>query len=220
MFRLGRAVVVALSVVLVSQLASRPALAQDTSAAATPSAESGQVSSSEAPSAPKAIGLTDSGISAATVEQSGAPERSGAPEAVISFYPDRYPPPEARWKTLGLGVGLVAVGYGIALGTSYIWDGAPGMNSLRTPVIGSVGAIAGSKCGADEGADCSTVTVVLRAVLAGISGLAQVGGIGVLTEGVLMKTQEQPEPSAQAPKWYALPTASKSGAGVTVGLTF
>jgi hypothetical protein len=114
----------------------------------------------------------------------------------------------------------VAVGYGIALGTSYLWDGAPGMNSLRTPVVGSVGAIADSGCGDSEGAACTTVTVVLRAVLAGVSGLAQVGGIGVLTEGLLMKTQEQSTPTAQAPRWYALPTASKSGAGVRVGMTF
>lgn len=216
MFRFGRAVVVALSVVAVSQLVSRSALAQDASApASAPSAvEASAPAGEQASAAPKAIGLADSGISTAS------PEPSGPPEAVIPFYPDRYPPPQARWKTLGLGVGLVAVGYGIAVGTSYLWDGAPGMQSLRTPVIGSVGAIAGSKCGADEGVNCSTVTVVLRAVLAGISGLAQIGGIGVLTEGVLMKTQEQPAPSAQAPKWYALPTASKSGAGVSVGVTF
>lgn len=170
--------------------------------------------SSEAAAPPKAIGLTDSGTSTATT----AP--TGAPEARQPFYPDRYPPPEVRWKTLGLGAGLVAVGYGLALGTSYLWDGAPGMRSLRTPVIGPIGAIADGGCGDSEGANCTTVTVVLRALLAGISGLAQVGGIGVLTEGVVMKTQERPVPAAQRSQWYALPAASKSGASVTVGVTF
>lgn len=183
-----------------SLVAARSALAQDNAAA------------SEAP--PKAIGLQESGIST-TPAQSG-----GATPAPVTFYPDRYPPPEARWKTLALGAGLVAAGYGVALGTSFLWDGAPGMQSLRTPVIGSVGAIADGECGDDEGPGCTTVTVVLRALLAGLSGLAQVGGIGVLTEGLVMRTQEQPPATALAPKWYALPTASKSGAGVQVGLTF
>jgi hypothetical protein len=87
-------------------------------------------------------------------------------------------------------------------------------------VIGAVGAIADGKCGPEEGAGCSTVTVVLRAVLATVSGLTQIGGLGVLTEGVVMKTQERPTPSAQAPKLYALPTVSKSGASMSLGLTF
>lgn len=145
---------------------------------------------------------------------------SGPPERPITFRPEEYPPPETRVRTILLGVGLAAVGYGVAVGTSYLWDGAPGMQALRTPVIGPVMAIGESKCGADEGASCSTVTVVLRAILAGVSGLAQVGGIGVLTEGVVMTTKEAPPAKAGVSGWYALPTASKSSAGIQVGASF
>ena len=145
---------------------------------------------------------------------------SAAPEPPAPFEPDVYPPPEARVRTLLIGGGLLAVGYGLALGTSYLWDGAPGMESLRTPVIGAPLAIAESRCGDDEGPGCSTVTVVLRAVLAGVAGLAQVGGIGVLTEGVVMKTHDASSASVRSPAWYALPTASKSGAGVCIGASF
>lgn len=145
---------------------------------------------------------------------------SGVPERTITFRPEEYPAPEARVRTILLGVGLAAVGYGVAVGTSYLWDGAPGMQSLRTPVIGPVMAIGESKCGADEGPSCSTVTVVLRAILAGISGIAQIGGIGVLTEGVVMTTKEAPPARTGVSGWYALPTASKSSAGIQVGASF
>lgn len=205
MFSLGRQVVAVLSLVLVA----RGVDAQEVAPAAAPAAPT------EATSAPpKAIGLAESGI------QTSPAASNSAPEEPAPFRPDHYPPPEARWKTIGLGGLLVVVGYGLGLGTSYIWDGAPGMDSLRTPLIGSVGAIADSGCGANEGSACSTPTVVVRAILAGLSGLAQVGGIGVLTEGVVMHTEERPAPRAQAPQWYALPTASKSGAGVCIGTTF
>lgn len=144
---------------------------------------------------------------------------SSAPEPPPPFRPDVYPPPDARVRTLLLGGGLLVAGYGLAVGTSYLWDGAPGMTDLRTPVIGPVLAIGQSGCGPDEGASCSTVTVVLRALLAGIAGVAQVGGLGVLTEGVVMKTRDS-APVARSHQWYALPTATKSGAGLCVGATF
>lgn len=210
MFSLGRQVVAVLSLVLVS----RGALAQEATPATEPATAAPAASAEPATAPPKAIGLAESGI-AATPSTANS-----APEAPAPFRPEHYPPPEARWKTIGLGGVLVVVGYGLGLGTSYIWDGAPGMDSLRTPLIGPVGAIADSRCGANEGSACSTPTVVVRAILAGLSGLAQVGGIGVLTEGVVMHTEERPAPRAQASQWYALPTASKTGAGVCIGTTF
>lgn len=200
MLRVGVFVVTVLGCSIASPGARAQTTAATEGAAATPAV------------APKAIGLSESGI------ETKPDLAAAAPESPTAFEPDIYPPAEARWRTLLLGAGLAAVGYGLAVGTSYLWEGAPGMASLRTPLVGPVWAIADGECGDAEGG-CSTTTVVLRSLLAGISGLAQVGAIGVLTEGAIMSTSDAPV-AARGPKWYALPTASKSGAGVCVGATF
>lgn len=115
---------------------------------------------------------------------------------------------------------MVGVGYGLSLGASYLWEGAPGMDGLRKPVIGAFYAIKDAGCGASEGAGCSEVTVGFRSIVAVLSGLAQIGGIALLVEGVVMKTSDKPAQAGTTRTLYALPTATESGVGLQVGGSF
>lgn len=138
----------------------------------------------------------------------------------IEYQPEVYPPPAARWRTLLAGVAIGGIGYGAAFGASYAWDGAPGMAGLRKPVIGPIYAIKDAGCGSNEGAACSSVTVGFRSVIAVLAGLAQVGGIALLVEGIVMKTSDKPTQAGTSPTLYALPTATESGVGLQVGGSF
>lgn len=154
-------------------------------------------------------------------ESASASVPSGAltlPE--IEYQPEIYPPPAARWRTLLAGAAVAGVGYGAALGTSYLWEGAPGMAGLRKPVIGPVYALKDAGCGADEGSGCSSVTVGFRSVVAVLAGLAQLGGIALLVEGIVMKTSDTPAQAGTLRTIYALPTATESGVGLQVGGAF
>lgn len=138
----------------------------------------------------------------------------------VEYQPEVYPPPAARWRTLLAGAAMAGVGYGLSVGTSYLFDGAPGMAGLRKPIIGPVYAIKDAGCGSAEGAGCSEVTVGFRSVVAVLSGLAQVGGIALLVEGLVMKTSDKPAQAGTSRTFYALPTATESGVGLQVGGSF
>jgi hypothetical protein len=145
---------------------------------------------------------------------------SGVALPEVDYQPEVYPPPSARWRTLLAGAAIAGAGYGLGLGSSYVWEGAPGMDGLRKPVIGAVYAIKDAGCGASEGAGCSAVTVGFRSVIAVLSGLAQVGGIALLVEGIVMKTSDTPTQTSTSRSFYALPTATESGVGLQVGGSF
>jgi hypothetical protein len=138
----------------------------------------------------------------------------------VEYQPEVYPPPSARWRTLLAGAAMAGVGYGLSVGASYLWKDAPGMDGLRTPVIGAVYAIKDGGCGANEGPGCSEVTVGFRSVIAVLSGLAQIGGIAVLVEGIVMKTSDKPTQTSTTRSLYALPTATESSFGLQVGGSF
>lgn len=108
--------------------------------------------------------------------------------AAIDYRPEVRPESGVRVTTALAGAGLLAGGYGITLGTSFLWSDAPQASDLRLPVVGPVLAIANAGCGSQE-AGCTTFISVARAVFAGIGGIVQVGGIGVLLESVFMTTQ-------------------------------
>lgn len=112
--------------------------------------------------------------------------------------PGEYPPPEARVNLLVAGAGITAAWYGIAVGFSYLWPGAPGADDLRIPVAGPWMALADTGC-AEDSPGCSTFTVVLRAILTTIDGVGQVGGVAAMIEGALLPTQERSKQRRRAP---------------------
>jgi hypothetical protein len=166
---------------------------------------------------PLTIALTLAGLAAV------APCRADEPtESPETFEPDVYPRPAARLNVLLGGAALGAGSYGIAVGTSYLWSDAPTAGDLRVPVVGPWMAVAGAKCGSAE-SGCGTFTVVVRTFLATLSGLGQLGAVGVLAEGVFMKTQSEPEVRSKSPEQtsvYVSPMADDTALGFAVGGQF
>jgi hypothetical protein len=136
-----------------------------------------------------------------------------APDAVAAapaeVEPPDYPPPSTRWKVAGVGLGALAVFYGLGVAPSYAFPDVPGMKDLRIPVAGPWIATAHSSCGTDL--DCSNVLVIVRTILFVLDGAAQAGSVGVVLEGLFMPTQEAPAlPPSEAPR---APPPSKPAPG-------
>jgi len=78
--------------------------------------------------------------------------------------------------------------------------------------------------------DCSKFWMVVGAVLKGLDGVGQAGGLLVIAEGLLMPTVEQkqsarlwsdrPGPRAASTSLLVLPTALPGGAGIGVAGLF
>jgi hypothetical protein len=122
------------------------------------------------------------------------------PVRTESYDPGVYPPPSARWGLLAAGAGTTLVWYGGAVGFSYLWPDAPGANDLRVPIAGPWLALADTGC-ADDNPDCSTFTVVLRAILTAVDGIGQAGGLAVVGEALFLPTAAAP--SSPAPRRQA-----------------
>jgi hypothetical protein len=146
-----------------------------------------------------------------------------------------YPPPGARWAVIGVGLLSTGLFYGGSYGMSYAFEGTPGAEDLRTPIIGPWKAIANNGC--VPGEDCTRVWVVMRSIVYAIGGLGQAGGLLVALEGVFMPTRyapdaparvvpkapNEPAPSPETPKpneklfWIPTPMAVGAG-GVGMGV--
>jgi hypothetical protein len=85
-------------------------------------------------------------------------------------------------------------------------------------------AVVGAKCGDAERSSCGTFTVVLRTILATLSGIGQLGGVAVIAEGLFVPTAGEPvrstvarsvEPGTPA-SWEFTPIATDAGVGFGV----
>ncbi len=151
--------------------------------------------------APSAYGQT-----APTPEVADQGTSATAP-AHDELLPPEYPSPGTD-ATVAIAGGAVFAGwYGGALGASLLWSDAPGAKELRYPVVGPWMSLAHTGC-ADDDRNCSTSTVVLRAVLTVFSGVGQLGGLAALGEGLFLRT-EKPRPK--------LPQATVTGAPFVAG---
>jgi hypothetical protein len=98
-----------------------------------------------------------------------------------------YPTTSTRLPLFLIGAGTTAVFYGAAVGPSYLWPTAPGASDLRIPIAGPFMALGKTGCAKDD-PGCSTLIVVLRALLTGIDGVGQVGGLGFMGEALFLPT--------------------------------
>jgi hypothetical protein len=135
------------------------------------------------------------------------------------------PPPETRWAVLGTGLAVTGVSYGLALGAAYAWPDARTSDELKIPIAGPWMAIADTGCTEDE-PDCSTVLLVVTAILSGVDGVVQAGGLGIALESLFMPTASE-KPRAEKPRTSEAPTVrpvpvivGKHGVGLGVAGTF
>lgn len=148
-------------------------------------------------------------------------------EPPVEHDPKRYPAPSARSNLLIAGAAVGVGSYGIAYGTSYLWSDAPTADDLRLPVVGPMLAVTGAGCGSGE-VGCGTFAVVLRTAMATLSGLGQLGGLGLLIEGLFVPTKapkqssatllqgENARPTQAKSNWFVSPVANEDTVGFSV----
>ena len=105
----------------------------------------------------------------------------------------RYPPSKVRPGLIAGGLGLTATAYGISAAVAATAGEFPGQESLYIPVAGPWIALGQSGC-SDGETDC-TSDLVLRSVLLVLSGLGQLGGLGIAAEGIFMTTEADAPPN-------------------------
>jgi hypothetical protein len=133
-----------------------------------------------------------------------------------------YPAPSARGTLALTGAAVFAGWYGAALGESFLWPDAPEANKLRIPVVGPWLTVAHAGCSASE-TDCSDVLAVVRAILAGMTAIGQVGGLAVLGEAAFLPTErgERPLPPKRAVQVQSVTfTAGERGIGLGLSGAF
>jgi hypothetical protein len=141
------------------------------------------------------------------------------PVAPVVYDAGAYPPPSARGSLLLVGAATTTVWYGMALGSSLAWPGAAGANHLQIPVAGPWMALGDTGCDSDE-SDCSTVWVVVRAILISIDGVGQAGGLAAMAEAAFLPTAPA-KPAKQSARrsisFAAVPLVTeRSGLGIGV----
>jgi hypothetical protein len=131
--------------------------------------------------------------------------------------PADLPPPSTRVNVALTGVGITAGFYGAAVATSFIWPNGAWAHDLRIPFAGPWMAMPDFKCVPNE-AHCGTPLIVVRAVLAGLDGVGQAGGIFVALESLFLpvsKSSQARRSSAPQQAWVRpVPLVGKD----TVGL--
>lgn len=151
-------------------------------------------------------------------------------QAQVEYSPDRYPAKGTGSSLILAGSGIALGGYAIGFGTSYLWADAPTASDLKLPVVGPVLALAGAGCGSDEAGGCGTLVVVVRSVFAAFSGIGQLGGLALITEGIFLPTSDAPSSALSAsdlqhaesvtPRFVFSPVASDTTLGFNVAGQF
>jgi hypothetical protein len=135
----------------------------------------------------------------------------------------RYPPSSARWKIIVAGAGVTAVSYGGAAAMGGVWSDVPGHDMLFVPVVGPWIALGQGGCAEDEESspgegDCVPL-LALRGILYSVDALLQLGGLGILGEGIFMTTEAEapaePEPKKKA---FAMPAPIVTERSVGLGI--
>jgi hypothetical protein len=122
------------------------------------------------------------------------------PSAALDVH---YPPPLVRLKLITAGVLVTGAAWGVAFACAQAWPevpqpkdgstvetGPPGSNQLKIPIAGPWIALAKSGCAADD-PDCGA-KVAVRGVLYVLDGIAQLAGLGLIAEAIVMKTESPP----------------------------
>lgn len=125
--------------------------------------------------------------------------------------PPRYPPSSVRPKLIIGGLSLFALSYGAGFLVSALAPEQPGIAKFQYPVVGPWMALPENKCIEFGSTDC-TPELVGRGVIYSIAGLAQIGGLALVTEALVMKTQA-PAPTTEAAFVTPIPIVSPNMVG-------
>lgn len=140
-----------------------------------------------APRSCRPLALLLAAAAAAVLVLAGPSARADEPVRPRRHDVGVYPHTSTRLPLFLIGAGTTVLAYGAALTPSYVWPTAPGASDLRIPIAGPFLALGKTGC-AKTDPGCSTLIVVLRAILTGIDGVAQVGGVGIMGEALFLPT--------------------------------
>ncbi|APR82924.1 Hypothetical protein A7982_08273 [Minicystis rosea] len=120
-----------------------------------------------------------------------------------------YPPPSTRFKLIGVGLLLTGAAWGTSFGVATNWPNVPGSAQLKIPIVGPWIALGKSGCSSDD-PDCGAGTLGVRGALYVLDGIAQIAGLALIAEAIVMKTEPAGEKKATA-----LPTLRFHGVEVS-----
>jgi hypothetical protein len=134
----------------------------------------------------------------------------------------RYPPTSTRYKLVAGGLGVTGAAYGISFAFAAGFPEVPGSDKLKIPIAGPWMALGQSGCASDD-PSCGG-KVVLRGFFLVLDGIAQLAGLGLIAESILIKT-EGPSPKKSAPTFEGFrvrpfPVVSAQMTGVGLVGTF
>ena len=161
-----------------------------------------------------AVALATLALAAAVVACAGV---ARAEDPVIL----RYPPSSVRAPLIGGGLAITGVAYGAGFLCAEGWPEVPGSDALKVPVAGPWIAFAMNDCSPDD-PDCG-FALYLRGVLYVISGFMQLGGLGLVGEGVFMTTESTDAAPKKKPAAVSVTPAPLVGphhAGVALAGSF
>ena len=155
-----------------------------------------------------ALAFTATGLARADEPEAAiAPEAAVAPEAL-------HPPSSVRLKLALGGVAVAGGAYAMSYAMASNFPEVPGTTELKIPIVGPWLALGKSGCATDD-PDCGA-KVFFRGVLLVIDGLAQLGGLGLIAEGVFMKTDPSAPKKAAAFTWRPTPLVTGNVTGVGI----
>jgi len=127
-----------------------------------------------------------------------------------------YPPLSTRFKVIGAGLFVTAAAWGVSFAASQAWQiqpcvitnagsvyantltpctsGPPGAPQLAIPIVGPWLALGMSGCAVDE-PTCTAAKPILRGIAYVVDGVAQLGGLALIAEALIMKTESAADPS-------------------------
>ncbi len=116
---------------------------------------------------------------------------------------DQLPPPSVRLPLVLGGLGFTAGWWGAGAGSAFLANGDPAWDHLKKPVIGPFQAIFAQSCSDD----CGVMHYFSYPWFAFL-GLAQVGGLGIALEGLIVPTRAPgANPVRQSPVRHDTPPA-------------
>lgn len=158
------------------------------------------------------ISLVMLGALAITATSSARADDEPVAEAPAKVSPN--PPSSVRLKLALGGVAVAGGAYAFSYAMASNFPEVPGANELKIPIVGPWLALGKSGCATDD-PDCGA-KVVLRGFFLVIDGLAQIGGLGLVAEGVFMKTDPS-APKKPAAAFTIRPTPLVTGSVTGIG---